>query len=68
MATAARIPDAALGALLLTLAVAIPRLYAEDAQAKTRLRNTAADLGPAGEDSTFGTGIVNPVAAGTSCT
>jgi subtilisin family serine protease len=39
-----------------------------DAQAKTRLRNTAADLGPAGEDSTFGTGIVNPVAAGTSCT
>ena len=37
MTTAARIPDAALGALLLTLAVAIPRLYAEDAQAKTRL-------------------------------
>jgi subtilisin family serine protease len=38
------------------------------AQVRTRLRNTAADLGPSGEDSTFGTGIVNPVAAGTSCT
>jgi hypothetical protein len=35
---------------------------------RTRLRNTAADLGAAGEDSTFGTGIVNPVAAGSSCT
>jgi serine protease len=38
------------------------------AQVRSRLRNTAADLGAAGEDSTFGTGIVNPVAAGASCT
>jgi serine protease len=36
-------------------------------QVRTRIRNTAADLGAAGEDSTFGTGIVNPVAAGSSC-
>jgi serine protease len=37
-------------------------------QVKSRLRATATDLPPAGPDSTFGAGIVNPLAAGASCT
>ena len=38
------------------------------AQVKSRLRATATDLPPAGPDSTFGAGLVNPLAAGASCT
>ncbi len=37
------------------------------AQVKTRIRGTATDLGALGEDSTFGTGLINPVLAGTIC-
>jgi serine protease len=37
-------------------------------QVKSRLKSTATDLPPAGPDSTFGAGLVNPLAAGTSCT
>jgi subtilisin family serine protease len=37
------------------------------AQVKTRIRSTATDLGALGEDSTFGTGLINPVLAGTIC-
>jgi subtilisin family serine protease len=37
------------------------------AQVKTRIRNTATDLGALGEDSTFGTGLINPVLAGSVC-
>jgi len=37
------------------------------AQVKGRLRATAADLGAPGVDSTFGAGLVDPLAAGTSC-
>jgi subtilisin family serine protease len=37
------------------------------AQVRTRIRNTATDLGAPGEDSTFGTGLINPVLAGTIC-
>ncbi len=58
MTTAARIPDAALGALLLTLAVAIPRLHAEDAQAKARLDALLQDAweNEKRENPTFATG------------
>jgi serine protease len=38
------------------------------AQVKSHLKATAGDLGAPGADSTFGAGIVNPLAAGTSCT
>ncbi len=34
-------------------------------QVKSRLETTADDLGPAGPDSTFGAGLVDPLAAGT---
>jgi hypothetical protein len=34
---------------------------------KTRIKGTATDLGALGEDSTFGTGLINPVLAGTIC-
>jgi len=37
------------------------------AQVKSRLKATATDLGAAGPDSTFGAGLVNPLAAGTTC-
>jgi serine protease len=37
------------------------------AQVKSRLKSTATDLPPAGPDSTFGAGLVNPLAAGTTC-
>jgi subtilisin family serine protease len=37
------------------------------AQVKSRLKVTATDLGPAGPDTTFGAGLVNPLAAGVSC-
>jgi hypothetical protein len=36
-------------------------------QIKSRLRLTATDLGAPGPDSTFGAGLVNPLAAGTLC-
>jgi len=36
-------------------------------QVKSRLKNTATDLGVPGQDSTFGAGLVNPLAAGTTC-
>lgn len=39
-----------------------------DSQVKARLKSTATDLGPQGFDTTFGAGLVNPQAAGTSCT
>jgi serine protease len=38
------------------------------AQVKSRLKTTAGDLGTPGADSTFGAGIVNPLAAGGICT
>jgi subtilisin family serine protease len=34
---------------------------------KSRLKATAGDLGTPGPDSTFGAGLVNPLAAGTFC-
>jgi serine protease len=37
-------------------------------QVKSRLKGTATDLGAVGSDSTFGAGLVNPLAAGASCT
>jgi serine protease len=37
------------------------------AQVRIRIRDTATDLGALGEDSTFGTGLINPVLAGTIC-
>jgi serine protease len=37
-------------------------------QVKSRLKGTATDLGAVGPDSTFGAGLVNPLAAGASCT
>jgi subtilisin family serine protease len=39
-----------------------------DSQVKSRLKLTATDLGAVGNDSTFGAGLVNPDAAGASCT
>jgi hypothetical protein len=36
-------------------------------QVKSRLKATATDLGAVGADSTFGAGLVNPLAAGASC-
>ena len=36
-------------------------------QVKSRLKTTAGDLGTPGPDSTFGAGIVNPLAAGAIC-
>jgi subtilisin family serine protease len=36
-------------------------------QVKSRLRNTATDLGASGPDPTFGAGLVNPLAAGATC-
>ena len=38
------------------------------AQVKSRLKTTAGDLGTPGADSTFGAGIVNPLAVGAICT
>jgi serine protease len=38
-----------------------------DSQVKSRLIATAVDLGSAGKDSTFGYGLVDPNAAGTTC-
>jgi subtilisin family serine protease len=37
------------------------------AQVKSRLKFTATDLGAPGEDTTFGAGLVNPLAAATLC-
>jgi subtilisin family serine protease len=37
------------------------------AQVRTRIRDTATNLGALGEDDTFGTGLINPVLAGTIC-
>jgi hypothetical protein len=34
---------------------------------RSRLKATATDLGIPLEDTTFGAGIVNPLAAGTTC-
>jgi serine protease len=36
-------------------------------QVKTRLKATATELGPIGPDNTFGAGLVDPNAAGTTC-
>jgi serine protease len=38
-----------------------------DSQVKSRLKATATDLGAVGPDSTFGAGLVNPLAAGATC-
>ena len=48
-------------------ALLIAAAHCNDAQVKSRLKATATDLGPAGPDTTFGAGLVDPNKAGASC-